>query len=72
MTREHFLELLKSLGFKENGNVLSKSIGNTSLAVDPVLETLIYPENDDLKITARHTCDFSSPENFVVLECVHR
>jgi type I restriction enzyme M protein len=72
MTREHFLELLKSLGFKENGNVLSKSIGNTSLAVDPVLETLIYPENDGLKITARHTCDFSSPENFVVFECVHR
>ena len=33
---------------------------------------IIYPEDAGLKINERQTCNFSSNENFVVFECVHR
>lgn len=31
-----------------------------------------YPEDKGMKITRRTTCNFSQPENFVVLECITR
>lgn len=31
-----------------------------------------YPENKGMKITRKTTCNFSEPENFVVLECITR
>ncbi|MDN5638260.1 MAG: restriction endonuclease subunit S [Staphylococcus equorum] len=33
---------------------------------------IIYPEAYGLKVNERQTCNFSSNENFVVFECVHR
>ena len=34
--------------------------------------TIIYPEDRGMTISNRTTCNFSAPENFVVLECVTR
>ena len=34
--------------------------------------SIIYPEEKGIKITRKTTCNFSQPENFVVLECVTR
>ena len=31
-----------------------------------------YPEDKGMKITRKTTCNFSEPENFVVLECITR
>ncbi len=31
-----------------------------------------YPEEKGMKITRKTTCNFSQPENFVVLECITR
>ncbi len=35
-------------------------------------EKIVYPEDKGLTITHHTTCNFSNPENFVVLECVDR
>jgi hypothetical protein len=72
MTKDSFLNLLPVLGFQKVGKVFSKRIGKATLSVDPIKEELIYPENDGLVVNERQTCNFSSPENFVVFECVHR
>lgn len=34
--------------------------------------TINYPEDKGMKITRKTTCNFSQPENFVVLECITR
>lgn len=45
---------------------------DASITVDFDNKKIIYPENKGFKITRRTTCNFSSNENFVVLECVSR
>ena len=42
------------------------------LKVDFANQKLTYPEDKGLKVNERQTCNFSSNENFVVFECVHR
>lgn len=34
--------------------------------------SIIYPENKGMRITRKTICNFSEPENFVVLECITR
>lgn len=34
--------------------------------------SIIYPEDKGMRITRKTTCNFSEPENFVVLECITR
>ena len=34
--------------------------------------SIIYPEEKGMRITRKTTCNFSEPENFVVLECITR
>ena len=73
--KENLKELLDILGFEAKKNVYSKHFeqGDFYLKVDFDKETLIYPEKEGgFKIWERQTCNFSSNENFVVFECVHR
>ncbi|HHT01067.1 MAG TPA: restriction endonuclease subunit M, partial [Thiomicrospira sp.] len=71
--KENFKTLLKYLGFEEKGNLFTKDINSSFyLRVDFKKEELQYPESDGLKINEKQTCNFSSAENAVVFECVHR
>ena len=68
----NFKQLLKCLKFQEENNIFTKTIGEAALKVDFVEKQIIYPEDKGLKVNERQTCNFSSNENFVVFECVHR
>lgn len=73
MQKENFKNLLKHLKFKEKDHIFSKTFEKANkaiLQVDFKNEKITYPEN--LKINEKQTCNFSSAENFVVFECVHR
>lgn len=72
--KDNFKAFLRNLDFEETGDIFNKKFTNnkTLLSVDFQKETLIYPESDGLIINERQTCNFSSAENFVVFECVHR
>lgn len=76
--KNNLKDLLKILGFQEDstlfGKVFTKHFEQTNcfLKADFEKELLIYPEDKGLKVNERHTCNFSSNENFVVFECVHR
>ena len=72
ITKKNFKDVLKTLGFKTEGNIFQKSIGEADLKVDFDKQAMIYPEDKGLKINRRDTCNFSQDENFVVFECVHR
>ena len=72
ITKTNFKNLLKTLGFTEEGNTFQKSISEADLKVDFSKQSIIYPEDRGLIVNRRDTCNFSQPENFVVFECVHR
>lgn len=64
--------LLLSIGFTKKGDTYKKKFGAAALEVDIEKQKITYPEAQGLVINERQTCNFSSNENFVVLECVHR
>jgi type I restriction enzyme M protein len=73
MINEHnFPNLLQYLGFNQDGKVYTKHFDTTDnfLQVNFTKQEMIYPTG--LKINSEHTTNFSSKENFVVFECVHR
>ena len=70
ITKSNFKDLLKKLGFTEDGNIFQKSIGEADLTVDFSKQRLIYPPR--LIVNREDTCNFSQNENFVVYECIHR
>lgn len=71
ITAQTLPDLLTLLNFNQHGNIWTKTFNETTfLQVDFDNKTLIYPK--DLKINEKQTCNFSSNENFVVFECVHR
>ncbi|MDO4895960.1 MAG: N-6 DNA methylase, partial [Moraxella sp.] len=71
ITAQTLPDLLALLNFNQHGNIWTKTFNETTLLqVDFDNKTLIYPKN--LKINEKQTCNFSSNENFVVFECVHR
>ena len=72
ITKNNFKDVLKTLGFKAEGNIFQKSIGEADLKVNFDKQEMIYPEDKGLKVNERQTCNFSKDENFVVFECVHR
>ena len=72
ITKTNLKEVLKTLGFKAEGNIFQKSIGEADLTVDFGKQSIIYPEDRGLVVNRQDTCNFSHPENFVVFECVHR
>ncbi len=70
ISKDTLPQLLTQLGFKKQGAIYSKTIGTAILKVDTGKEWITYPEG--LTVNGDYTCNFESPENFVVLECVHR
>lgn len=70
INKSNFKTLLISLGFAEKDYIFSKKINGDLLRVDFLNEKLIYPK--DIKVEGEFTTNFSSAENFVVFECVHR
>lgn len=74
MNLDNLKDLLLFLNFTQHQNVFIKkfSSGDHSLSIDFEKKQIIYPEAYGLKVNERQTCNFSSNENFVVLECVHR
>ena len=72
ITKNNFKDVLKTLGFKAEGHIFQKSIGEADLKVNFDKQEMIYPEDKGLKVNERQTCNFSKDENFVVFECVHR
>jgi type I restriction enzyme S subunit len=72
INKDNLKDLLITLEFKENGNIFSKHFpqGDFYLKVDFTNSKIIYPPK--LNIGGEFTTNFSSPENFVVFECVHR
>ena len=68
-------QLVEHLGFsKLNNNLFRKEFPVTGceLRVDLGNNLLVYPETQGFIVNERQTCNFSSPENFVVFECVYR
>lgn len=74
ITRDNFKQVLEFLGFESNGDIYFKKFEefDCELKVDFKNEKLIYPENKNLKINERQTCNFKQAENFVVFECVFK
>lgn len=74
ITKENFGTLLTSLQFAHTGTTFEKYFPEHDawLRADFDNLQLIYPEAKGLTINERQTCNFSSKENFVVFECVHR
>ncbi|HEY8690199.1 MAG TPA: type I restriction enzyme HsdR N-terminal domain-containing protein [Chitinophagaceae bacterium] len=72
---DNLKELLKALHFDEKANVFSKYFPDNPeayLKVDFKKKELIYPTDKGFKVNGEFTCNFSSDENFVVFECIHR
>ena len=74
ITTDNLKQVLEYLEFTSNREIYTKEFKSfdCSLKVDFQKSEIIYPENKGLKINERQTCNFSSNENFVVLECVYR
>ncbi|OLR64371.1 N-6 DNA methylase [Peptoniphilus porci] len=77
ITKSNLKDVLKLIGFEEHKNqekYLTKQYPefDCSISVDFDNEKINYPEDKDLMVYKRTTCNFSDPENFVVLECVTR
>ncbi len=75
ITKENLKELLLThLNFTLQDEVCTKHFSSFDcvLQVDFKAEKLIYPIEKGFVVNENQTCNFSSPENFVVFECVHR
>lgn len=74
MNLDNLKYLLLFLNFTQHQSVFTKEFtsGDHSLSIDFEKKEIIYPEAYGLKVNERQTCNFSSNENFVVFECVHR
>jgi type I restriction enzyme M protein len=72
ITKDNLPAILTALGFNKKGALLQKTVHGALLEVNTAKEEINYPEAQGLIINERQTCNFSSNENFVVLECVHR
>ena len=77
---QYFREKLRNLGFTQDdtsvASVMHKRFSISSidfeLKVDFTNEKILYPVEHGFKIHQAQTCNFSSSENAVVLECVNR
>ncbi len=75
--KENLEEMLKYIGYVTAGR--SKVYEKKYTQFDCVIQvdfsgsgSITYPEEKGMKITRKTTCNFSDPENFVVLECITR
>ncbi|MCA6368823.1 MAG: N-6 DNA methylase [Cytophagales bacterium] len=74
INKDNLKDLLKTLNFEEKGKVFSKHFPDTDayLKVDFAKSLLVYPTDKGFVVNGEFTCNFTSDENFVVFECVHR
>lgn len=74
ITKGNLIRILDNLGFSKEKDVYSKhyDLADCDLKVDFKNEKIEYPETKGFVVNERQTCNFSDPENFVVLECVNR
>lgn len=79
INKDNFKNVLHSLGFqKEEGEMFSDTYYKHFLERDCYIKVdferyhIIYPEDKGFTVNERQTCNFTSPENFVVFECVNR
>jgi len=74
INKDNLKNLLKALDFEEKDNVFSKHFPDTDayLKVDFAKSLLVYPTDKGFVVNGEFTCNFTSDENFVVFECVHR
>ena len=75
INKNNIQAVLAKLGFVQDATgrwTKSFNDGEFVLTADCTNEKLIYPENKGLKVHERQICNFESPENFVVFECIHR
>lgn len=72
ITEENLSNVLESLGYQKQktNNIWSISFPSCRINVDFGNKRINYPS--DLKSYRKTTLNFSSPENFVVLECITR
>ncbi|HEY5368845.1 MAG TPA: N-6 DNA methylase [Hanamia sp.] len=70
ITKASFKKILEYLAFTFKNNSYSKKINGALIQADFENEKLIYPKG--VTIEGDFTLNFSSNENFVVFECVHR
>lgn len=78
MIREDNLKtMLKTIGYvaSTKANVFEKKYIQYDCTIEVDFNgsgSINYPEDNGMKITRKTTCNFSEPENFVVLECITR
>ena len=75
INKDNLKEVLKALNFDENGDIFSRYFpenNNAYLKVDFKKKELLYPIDKGFIVNGDFTCNFTSDENFVVFECVHR
>lgn len=74
ITEANLEKVLNVLGYSKNKKVYSKrfSESDCTIYVDLEKKKISYPEDRGFKVNDTTTCNFSHPENFVVLECVSR
>lgn len=72
ITKDNFKNVLEYLGFSKSKETYSKKFTqfDCELKVDFKDKKLIFPK--DLVVHDKTTSNFSSPENFVVFECVYK
>lgn len=74
--KDNLEEVLKLMGYlKTSKNAYEKRYDDFDCVIEVDFSgegSIKYPEEKGLKITRKTTCNFSDPENFVVLECVTR
>lgn len=78
MIRKENLEAtLKAIGYIQSTrtNVFEKKYAQFDCTIEVDFNgngSINYPEEKGMKITRKTTCNFSQPENFIVLECITR
>lgn len=78
MIRKENLEaMIKAIGYIQStrAKVFEKKYAQFDCVIEVDFNgsgSIKYPEDKGMKITRKTTCNFSQPENFVVLECITR
>jgi type I restriction-modification system DNA methylase subunit len=75
--KDNFEAMIKAIGYitSERAKVFEKKYAQFDCAIEVDFSgsgSINYPEDKGMKITRKTTCNFSEPENFVVLECITR
>jgi len=71
MDKNNIIKLFEKLGFSKNDDIYSKKYNDKNLEIDTIKEYIAYTEFG-ISVGDKTTSNFSSDENFVVLECVDR